>query len=358
LSAALGAGSGPRPDLARARVAVLSGGISDERSVALESARGILAALRDGGADGRGPARVEEVRWLADGRLEWAGEPVSWSRALAHLAEFDVVFLGVHGGPGEDGTLQGALALAGVRCTGSGVAASALAMDKVLAKHVAQGLGLAVAPGRAVERQEWAADPAGVIESLLPLARRGAMVKPRCGGSSVGAVRTAPGEDLTSALDQGLGHAEQVLVEGLVEGVEATCAVLGSGARARALPPVEIRPAAGRYFDFQQKYAADGARELCPPQGLSAEAVARIERDALAMHRTLGCAGLTRVDFLVEDEGAGRPVFLELNTLPGFTERSLAPLAARVVGLSYRDLCLALVEDALARPPGGPHGPG
>ncbi|MEO0650458.1 MAG: D-alanine--D-alanine ligase, partial [Planctomycetota bacterium] len=185
---------------------------------------------------------------------------------------------------------------------------------------------------------------------LAPLGRGGWMVKPDQGGSSVGAARVEPLGDLERALDGAFEHAVAVRIEAVVDGVELTCAVLGEGGAARALMPVEIVPDDGRFFDFEQKYASDGATERCPPRLVSADVIERIQADSLRVHRGFGCRGLTRSDFIVRPDQT--PVFLELNTLPGMTPRSLAPQAAGFHGSSHRDLCLLLLDAALA-PDGG-----
>jgi D-alanine-D-alanine ligase len=335
--------------LAQARVLLLAGGTSDERAVALETARAVEASLRDG-ADGRGPRALVCVEWRSDGLFDWRAEGrherVGPAAFLAFAAGFDAVFLALHGGAGEDGTVQGALELVGVPFTGSGVAASALAMDKTRALEFAASLGLRVPRGVRVGRD----DPARGLEAALAFGDRGWMVKPNRGGSSLVATRLigseAQPERLAAAVAAVHSAGDDARVEELVEGVELTCPILGAGAEARCLPSVEILPAQGRYFDYEQKYSSDGALERCPPESVAVSRVSEAAAAALRVHRELGCRGLTRVDYLVPESGPA--VFLEINTLPGLTPRSLAPLAAAREGQNHRDLCLALLEQALA----------
>lgn len=335
--------------LARARVLLLAGGTSDERAVALETARAVETSLLDG-ADGRGPHKVVCVEWCADGRFEWRVdgqlERVDPAAFLGFAAGFDAVFLALHGGAGEDGTVQGALELVGVPFTGSGVAASALAMDKSLALEFAASLGLRVPRGVRVDRDE----PARGLEAARAFGDHGWMVKPNRGGSSLVATRLigseAQPERLAAAVAAVHAAGDDARVEEMVDGVELTCPILGAGAEARCLPSVEILPAEGRYFDYEQKYSSDGALERCPPESVAASRVSEAAAAALRVHRGLGCRGLSRVDFLVPESGP--PVFLEINTLPGLTPRSLAPLAAAQEGWSHRDLCLELLAQALA----------
>ena len=157
---------------------------------------------------------------------------------------------------------------------------------------------------------------------------------------------------MTSVVESG----DAALVEAAVEGVEATCGVLGNTAgELVALPPVEIVPHEGRFFDYEEKYRSEGAREHCPPRSLSAATVERLGQLAVLAHRTMGCDGYSRTDFIVPrgaddaSEGEGEPVVLEVNTLPGLTERSLFPQSMQALGASYRAMCLRLLELAVER---------
>lgn len=327
--------------LRTARVAVLLGGTSSEREISLASGAAVLEALR--AEDGRGPAAAEPVELGADGSWSAGARTVPFARAAELLAGFDACFLALHGGAGEDGRVQGFLDLLGLAYTGSGPGASALCMDKWAARAVAARAGLLVAPGGCFSRETWGAEAA----RLLDAAPQGVCVKPRRGGSSVGTARARTPEELERAALAVLEHGDDVLVERWIEGTELTCGVLGAGAAARALPPVEIRPNAGRFFDWEEKYAQGGARELCPPESVAGEAVVQVRRAGLCAHRELGCAGYSRTDFLLPREPGARPVFLETNSLPGLTPRSLLPLAARTAGVDFRTLCLSILGAAL-----------
>jgi D-alanine-D-alanine ligase len=332
--------------LARATVAVLMGGRSSERAVSLVSGEGIQRALATPteAGDERGPARVLGVDVAADGRWVFAGRPLAVGEALAELAQVDLCFLALHGGEGENGAIQGLLTCADVPFTGSGVVASALAMDKVFSRVVVAAAGLRVARGESVTRAA-RGEPCG--STLLDLARAGCVVKPRRGGSSVGCTLVLRPDELERALTVAFEHGGDVLVEELVRGTEASVAVLESPAGELVVPPpVEIRPRHA-FFDYHDKYSADGALELCPPRTLSPRAVDALCQDAAAAHRALGCAGYSRTDFIVPEDG-GRPVFLETNTLPGMTPRSLVPQAAMALGIDYRTLCLWIAERGLA----------
>jgi D-alanine-D-alanine ligase len=177
----------------------------------------------------------------------------------------------------------------------------------------------------------------------------GWVAKPRRGGSSVGTAIARTPDELEAAVARALAVEDEVLVEELVPGTELTVGVVTDPRGAvRALTPIEIRPHAGRFFDYDEKYRADGALELCPPSMLDAAACARLADVALRAHAMLGCEGYSRSDFIVPLDG-GEPVFLELNTLPGLTPRSLLPKAAAAYGIDYRTLCLWIAASGLAR---------
>jgi D-alanine-D-alanine ligase len=339
-------GEGTARRLAHCTVAVLSGGGSGEREVSLDSGREIQRAL--GAADGRGPQRVVPVELDARGRWRVGERWLDAPSALAALAAVDLFFVALHGGAGEDGTLQGLFESTGRCYTGSGVRASAVCMDKLATRGIAQACGVRTSPAVCFTPQEYAREPEAWIGRAAELSAKALVAKPRCGGSSVLTAIVAAGENLRPAVEQVLATGDDCLVEARVEGVECSCGVLGNrGETLRALPPVEIRPAPGRFFDYQQKYSSDGAREVCPPESLDAASVERVQSAALALYAATGCDGYARIDFIVPL--AGEPFVLEVNTLPGFTSRSLLPQEAAAVGMDYRSLCLWVLEAALRR---------
>jgi len=332
--------------LTRATVAVLSGGGSGEREVSLESGREIQRAL--GASDGRGPARVVPIEIDARGRWRVGEAWLSAPAALAALAEIDVFFIALHGGAGEDGTLQGLLESASRPYTGSGVRASAVCMDKLATRGIAAACGVSTSAAICFTPQEYEREPEQWLARAAELSLDALVVKPRCGGSSVMTAIVAAGESLRPSVEQVIASGDDCLIEARVRGIECSCGVLGNrGEPARGLPPIEIRPAAGRFFDYQQKYSSDGAREVCPPETLDGANVERVQSAALALYAATGCDGYARIDFIVN--AAGEPVALEVNTLPGFTSRSLLPQEAAAVGMDYRSLCLWVLEAALRR---------
>ena len=297
------------------KVAVMFGGTSAERDVSLNSGAAVLAALQSRGIDAH------------------AFDPKD--RPLSDLLNegFERVFIALHGRGGEDGCLQGALTLMNLPFTGSGVLASALAMDKWRSKLVWHSLGLPI-PQFALLTPE--SDFPAIADRLgLPL-----FVKPAREGSSIGIVKVKTAADLPAAYAEAARHDSLVLAERGMTGGEYTVAILGTGADARALPSIRIVPTT-EFYDYEAKYFRDDTRYLCP-SGLSDTQEARMRELALQGYRALGCRGWARVDFLLDD--AGNPYLLEANTAPGMTSHSLAPMAARVDGLEFPDLCLRILE--------------
>jgi len=328
-------------------VAVLRGGRSSEREVSLKSGAAVSAALRDA-HDGLGPARVLDVEITPTGAWHFEGEDHAPEEALTRIRKPCVFFLALHGGEGEDGTIQGLLAAAGRAHTGSGVAGSALCMCKSWTRSVLAEAGLAVAAGRTIDAAQWAQDAPGVLESIRALSSTGWAVKPDRGGSSVATFVLDDADALRGAVECVLATGDRALVEARVRGIECTVGVLGNrGGAARALMPVEIVPKDGKFFDYEEKYSATGASEHCPPIGIDAATCRILQSLGERAHGAAGCEGYSRIDFIVPASGA--PVVLEINTLPGMTARSLLPLAAAHAGLSFRALCLRLVELALER---------
>ncbi|MDP2878881.1 MAG: D-alanine--D-alanine ligase, partial [Sulfuricella sp.] len=297
------------------KVAVLLGGKSAEREVSLKSGNAVLAALKRSGVDAH------------------AFDPTE--RELGELKRdgFERVFITLHGGQGEDGTVQGALALLGIPYTGSGVLASALAMDKWRSKLVWQAAGL---PVPAYELLDAGSDFMAVAARLgLPL-----FVKPANEGSSVGISKVKTVADLRAAYELAARYDDLVIAEQFVGGGEYTAAILGG----EALPVIKIEPA-NEFYDYEAKYLRDDTRYLCPC-GLSAEQESEIQRLAKRGYAVIGGAGWGRVDFLLD--AAGKPYLLEANTSPGMTDHSLVPMAARAAGLSFEDLVIKVLELASA----------
>ncbi len=308
------------PDLGK--VAVLLGGTSAEREISLMSGNGVLAALCSQGVDAH--AFDPSERELVDLKREG----------------FARCFVALHGRHGEDGSLQGALELLGIPYTGSGVMASAIAMDKVMTKRVwiAEGLPTPryvwLAPGdQSRERVRSVPD-----EIALPL-----IVKPPREGSSIGITKVAGYSDMQGAVELAARYDADVLCEAFIDGEEVTCPVLGSGETAHALPVVKIVAPEGAY-DYQNKYFTDVV-DYRVPSGLPAAEEAEIQRVVVQAYRTLGCRGWGRADLMIRASDR-KPFLLEMNTSPGMTSHSLVPKSAAAAGISYEALCLQILSTA------------
>lgn len=295
------------------KVAVMMGGSSSEREVSLMSGAGVLKALRDRQVDAH------------------AFDPAEKPLSALKDEGFDRVFIILHGPFGEDGTLQGALETMRMPYTGCGVMASAIGMDKWRTKLLWQAAGLPVPAFRVLDDET---DFDEVVAALgLPL-----FVKPACEGSSFGVSKVKSAADMRAAYAEARKYDTLVLAERFIGGGEYTCAVLGD----KALPAIKIEPAT-EFYDYQAKYFRDDTVYRCPA-GLSTEAEARLGAYAQQAFKVLGGRGWGRVDFLMDE--AGQPYLLEVNTAPGMTSHSLVPMAARVAGMSYEDLCVAVLDMA------------
>ncbi|HCI45560.1 MAG TPA: UDP-N-acetylmuramate--L-alanine ligase [Candidatus Omnitrophica bacterium] len=298
------------------RIGVLMGGYSSEREISLRSGTAVAESLkRQGGEVVSIDITVRDKEKIT---------------SLVRSYILDVAFIALHGRLGEDGAIQSILEEIGVPYTGSGVEASRLALDKVLAQDLFQKSGIQVPAHISLYKQE-AAHHAGLIQAIdfYPV-----VVKPAREGSSIGiSLVRAPGA-LQDALDKAWKYDDKVLIEQYIPGRELTAGILGD----EALAPIEIRPKT-EFFDFKAKYSS-GATEYIVPAHLPQEVSDNIRQTALAAHRALGCADLSRVDFILAENNAY--YVLEVNTIPGFTSTSLLPKAARVMGIDFDRLCLQL----------------
>lgn len=303
------------------RVAVLLGGFSSEREVSLRSGAAVSKALRERGHD------VHEV----DVRDE----------AVADLDRVrpEVAFVALHGRFGEDGGVQALLGAKRIPYTGSGVAASRLAMDKAASKARFAEAGVPAAPDRIVRREDGiAAATEAAIAFGLPV-----VLKPVAEGSSVGISIHRTTETLAAGLEEAFKHGGATLVERFMAGREMTVGVLED----RALPVVELKPARD-FYDYEAKYRDDRTVYVVDPPMAAAEREA-VQAAGLAAHRSLGCEGFSRVDVILG--GAGTPCVLEVNTIPGMTDRSLLPKAAGAAGISFPELCERIARSGLTRGP-------
>ncbi|MEM1181566.1 MAG: D-alanine--D-alanine ligase family protein [Acidobacteriota bacterium] len=335
------------------RIGLVFGGRSVEHKVSVVSARTVDKALAAAGYDVLPLGIAQSGAWVApelgrralDGELDALASPdASVAASLRHLIDHDVdvIFPIAHGTWGEDGTLQGLCEMLDFPYVGTGVASSAVCMDKLLSKHVLGAAGLPVVDFEAVDRRGYGADPSAVaarVERLgWPL-----FVKPAIGGSSVGVCKVAGPEDLDAALRHGLRFDDRLVVEKSVQGRELECAVLGYGAL-EASGIGEIVPG-NDFYDYADKYLEDGA-ELIHEADLAPDVEATLRRLAVEAFEAVGGWGMARVDFLLDDAGAA---INEINTLPGFTAISMYPKLWERAGLKPAALVTRLVEIAERR---------
>ena len=318
------------------RVAVLCGGRSSEHDVSLASGASVAAGLREAGHE------VLEVRLERDGTWRHQGEELALSPGRGLLGA-DVAFPVLHGPFGEDGTVQGLLELLDVAYVGSGVLASAVCLDKVVAKELMARAGIAQVAYAGIRAARWSQERATVLAGLAGLGLP-VFVKPTRLGSSVGIAKVVDAAELGAALDAAFGHDPCVIVEAMSTGTEVECSVLGSARAPEASEPGEIVIQAD-WYDFAAKYEP-GGMQLRVPAGISAAARDEIRATAVAAFRHFGCSGLARADFFVVGE---RVLLNELNTMPGFTPTSVYARLWEASGLAYAELVERLCTLALER---------
>ena len=299
------------------RVAVVMGGLSAEREVSLDTGAGVLKALQDKQWD------VVAIDW----------KPGTSLARLLEEANVVAVWNALHGTFGEDGAIQGLCACLQIACTGSGILASALAMDKVMAKRIFESIGVPTPRWTLLPHDAAANDVAALAEVPLPF-----VVKPANEGSSVGVSIVEDRAELPAALAAARRYHGPVIVEDYIAGTEVFVGILDD----RVLGSVEVRPAT-KFYDYEAKYKRTDTQYLVPPE-LSCEVVKRAEHHALAAYRALGCSGHARPDLRISR--AGEPFVLEVNTLPGMTARSLLPKIAASIGMDYATLCEQILASA------------
>lgn len=298
------------------RVGVLMGGSSAEREISLKTGRSICEALR---------------------RRGYTVVPIEVDASLPHqvkVKKITVAFLALHGPGGEDGTVQGMLEVMNMPYTGSGVSASAVGMDKGLTRVVLQAAGVSVPPGMTLYDRMIPARPQASLG--LPV-----VVKPCAQGSTIGVSIVRKLSQWKGALQEAYRFGEQAVVEKYIPGREVAVGVFGN----QVFPGVEVI-APGGFYDFTAKYGKASTRYVCPAP-LSPKLECALREQSLRAYQALGCRGAARVDFRIHTNG--RPYILELNTIPGMTERSLLPMAAAQAGLTYDDLVERMLREALPR---------
>lgn len=275
------------------------GGVGCEREVSLVSGKGVIENLD----------KEKYIVWGVDVPLE-----------LEKIKGCDVAFLALHGRGGEDGTIQGYLDTLGIKYTGCGVLASAIGMDKKCFKHLMENNQVLVPK----------------VTAEIPC-----VVKPVCGGSSVGVSIVEESGDLNKAINLAIKWDKEVLIEEYIKGIEVTCGVWGKE-KMEALPVVEIIPK-NKFFDYESKYSDGGAEEICPAR-LNEEVTKNVQETALRVFKIIGGRGFARVDMIIKNNV---PYVLDINTLPGLTPNSLLPKEVKAMGMSYSQMLDKIIELAM-----------
>ncbi len=319
------------------RVAVICGGRSSEHDVSLASGESVRAGVEAAGHE------VLDVRIARSGAWIFEGETLKLEPG-GGLLGVEAAFPVLHGPFGEDGTVQGLLELLDVPYVGAGVLASSLCMDKVVFKEVMAAAGVPQVPYAAVREPQWQTAPAAVRDELAALGLP-IFIKPARLGSSVGIVKVTDLEELDGALETAFGHDPLVIAEGFSGGIEVECSVLGHATPDASLPG-EIVLQGHDWYDYAAKYEP-GGMELQVPARIPEATAEEVRRLAVETFVRVGCSGLARVDFFVED--GERVLVNELNTMPGFTQTSVYPKLWEASGLEFPALCDRLLEIALER---------
>ncbi|MBB6452181.1 D-alanine-D-alanine ligase [Salirhabdus euzebyi] len=306
------------------KVVVLYGGISGEREVSLSTGKGVINALQKKGHDVIGidfhPDKIKELTEL----------------------DADIVFIGLHGKFGEDGRIQGLLDMLNMPYVGSGVLASALAMDKSKAKQIFEQNGIPVAKGKTYYRDKLK-DIASLKEEITESFPLPFVIKPNQEGSTLGLHIVNELEKLEEAIYQAFEHDQAILLEEYVKGKELTVAVWGQKGQESAFPVIEIVPK-NEYYDYESKYTEGGSDHIIPAN-IDETVTSLIQQYAVKAHQLLGCETYSRVDFILNE--LGEPIILEVNTLPGMTPTSLFPDAAKAVGISYEEMIEKFIKISL-----------
>ena len=330
---------------AKKHVVVLMGGTSSEHDISIQSGEMIVEKLD------HSMYTVSSIQITRDG--EWvfstaSDDSVEFSHAIPLLHDMhpDCVFIALHGPFGEDGRIQGLLDLMGIRYTGSGCAASSLAIDKILSKRVMKQVGVAVPDEIIITLDEWKIDRDGLTERVDSILGFPCIVKNPVQGSSLGLAFPQTITEFTDAMEQVLSFGDTLMVERMIHRTEVTCGVitLQDTGELQALPVTEIRPVGAAFFDYQAKYTPGATDEITPAE-ITGDVRNRVQAIALNAHETLGCSGFSRSDMIIADD---EPVWPETNTIPGFTETSLLPQGAQAAGLSFTELLTNIIEDALS----------
>ena len=329
--------------MSKLNIAILMGGPSQEYEVSLKTGKMILNALDKEKYNVTPVVIGKDGKWL----LPQQENPLPGGRVLEDMKSggLDLAFIAMHGTYGEDGTIQGFLEAANVPYTGSGILASALAMDKIKSSEIFSFHKIEIPDFLSFSFKDWKKDAEKILADVQEHIGFPCIIKPACCGSSFGISLVKEKNYLKEAMESAFSCSEKILAQKFIVGHEVTCAILDEGGDTEpvALPPTQIIPKAASFFDFGAKYAVSATEEVTPPR-LPKEIIKRIQEIALSAHGILGCSGMSRTDMIVTD---GEIYVLETNTIPGMTETSLYPQAAKAVGIAFGELLDKIIKSGL-----------
>lgn len=256
----------------------------------------------------------------------------------------DVVFIAMHGEYGEDGTIQGMLEALGIRYTGSGILASALGMHKPKSCAIFKQIGLNIPQFITLNKKEYSSDAS--LETIWKKIAKPCVLKPADRGSSVGVFIIESKKELLAQIKKVFRYTKEIMIQEFIKGRELTCGVLDDPkGNPQPLTPIEIVPRKGKFYDYKSKYEDEGSIHMCPPKNISKKLLTQIQEAALNAHKTIGCSGMSRSDFILAEDG--KLYILEINTIPGMTPTSLLPDAAKKDGISFASLIDRIISTAL-----------
>ncbi|MDO8663956.1 MAG: D-alanine--D-alanine ligase [Candidatus Liptonbacteria bacterium] len=317
------------------KIAVLFGGSSREHEVSIKSGENVAAHLDKN--------KYEVKRILIDGKGNWQIPP---SQLKKHA---DLAFIALHGGYGEDGSVQDILEIHKIPYTGSGVGASALGMNKFLSlRHFRDG-GLETPQTHLFDKSDWQENKNTILDSIRHYVGFPAVLKPNREGSSFGVSIALNLDDAADALGEIFSAGKEAIAQPYIQGREMTCAVIDHGSYGSefALLPTEIIPKKNKFFDYDSKYESGGAEEITPPLNLTENLIKELRKTAITAHRLIGARSFSRTDMILDKNG--NIFVLEINTIPGLTEQSLLPKAAEASGIPFSKILDKIIESSFGR---------
>ncbi|MSU75545.1 MAG: D-alanine--D-alanine ligase [Candidatus Magasanikbacteria bacterium] len=322
------------------RIAVLMGGPSAEREISLITGQAIYKNLD------RKKYHVTAVEMTPDSRFFIPDQKKYLDLQNKDRKLFDLIFIALHGSPGEDGTVQGMLEALGIPYTGPGVLSSALAMDKEKTAEIYRVHNILTPDFIAFGPKEWGGERSAILKHVKKYLGLPVVIKPTNQGSAVGTAIVKTEKKLISKVSRIIKQFPRLMIQQFIKGQEATCGVLEKNDQAFPLPPTRIIANAGEFYDYKSKYAPGGSTHICPAD-FSSSVNKKIQTLALQAHHALGCRGMSRTDIFVAD--TGKLWVIETNTIPGMTPTSLLPEAASKAGISFPKMLDMIIESSLQK---------